>query len=53
MGYVLRGSLELKVGNRLHRAGVGDVIYLMADQPSLWENVGKETVRLLWIKITR
>jgi transcriptional regulator with XRE-family HTH domain len=53
LGYVLNGSLELKVGNRLHQATVGDVIYLTSDHPLSWQNTGAETARLLWIKIVK
>jgi transcriptional regulator with XRE-family HTH domain/KaiC/GvpD/RAD55 family RecA-like ATPase len=53
MGYVLNGSLELKIGNRVHRATVGDVIYLASDHPMHWQNTGTEAARLLWIKIMK
>ncbi len=53
MGYVLSGSLELKVGNRLHRADEGDVVYLVSDLPSQWKNIGGKMARLLWIKIKK
>jgi transcriptional regulator with XRE-family HTH domain/KaiC/GvpD/RAD55 family RecA-like ATPase len=53
MGYVLSGSLELKVGSRVHQAAAGDVIYLTADHPGYWQNTGTETARLLWIKIIK
>ena len=52
-GYVLNGSLDLKIGSLVCHAEAGDVIYLDADHPSQWKNVGSETVRLLWVKITR
>jgi transcriptional regulator with XRE-family HTH domain len=52
LGYILSGELELKVSGRLHRAGVGDVIYLATDQPTNWKNISNETARLLWVKIT-
>ncbi len=53
LGYLLSGELELKVGSRLHRAGVGDVIYLATDQPAHWKNTSTETARLLWVKISK
>ena len=53
LGYVMNGSLEFKVGTRLHRADTGDVIYLSADQPAYWKNEGPETVKLLWIKVIK
>jgi transcriptional regulator with XRE-family HTH domain len=53
MGYVLHGSLELKIENRYHRAEVGDVIYLSSAFPTQWKNVGNGTARLLWIKMKK
>jgi transcriptional regulator with XRE-family HTH domain len=53
MGYVLNGSLELKIGNHVHQATAGDVIYLTSDHPAHWQNTGTETVRMFWIKIRR
>jgi len=53
MGYLLEGRLELKIGNRLHQAGPGDVIYLTGELPSQWKNTGKGTARLLWVKIRK
>jgi DNA-binding XRE family transcriptional regulator/KaiC/GvpD/RAD55 family RecA-like ATPase/quercetin dioxygenase-like cupin family protein len=53
MGYVLNGSLELKIGNRFHRADAGDIIYLTADHPDQWKNTDTETARLLWVKVRR
>ncbi len=51
MGYVLDGHLEITVGNRHHRAGAGDVIYLPKTFPEQWKNTGQAVARLLWIKI--
>ena len=53
LGYLLNGGLELKVGNQIHRAGVGDVVYLATDHPTLWKNTGTEPARLLWVKIMK
>jgi quercetin dioxygenase-like cupin family protein len=53
MGYLLDGSMELKIGNRLHSAKSGDVIYLTREVPSQWKNTGKGTARLLWVKIRK
>ncbi|BBO82871.1 hypothetical protein DSCO28_34370 [Desulfosarcina ovata subsp. sediminis] len=53
LGYVLSGSLELKIGNRVHRAGIGDVVYLTTTLPSYWKNTGNETARMLWVKIMK
>jgi ethanolamine utilization protein EutQ (cupin superfamily) len=51
MGYLLEGHVELKIGSRLVPAKPGDVIYLSREIPSQWKNTGRETVRLLWVKI--
>ncbi len=53
MGYLLEGSLELKIGNRSYPTGPGDVIYLTSELPSQWKNTGKGTARLLWVKIRK
>ncbi len=50
LGYILEGRVELKIGNRLHRARPGDVIYLTSELPSRWKNTGEGTARLLWVK---
>ena len=51
MGYVLSGKLEFKINNAVHTATAGDVIYLTADLPSEWKNIGSEMCKLLWISI--
>jgi len=51
VGFLLSGELELKIGNQVHKAGVYDLIYLISDFPSQWENPGQSTARLLWLKI--
>lgn len=53
MGYVLEGSVELKIGNRAFKAGPGDTIYLTRELPTQWKNTGDATVRMLWLKIRR
>lgn len=53
VGYLLEGSLELKIGSRQHRARPGDVIYLTGELPSQWKNPGKVTARLFWVKIKK
>jgi uncharacterized RmlC-like cupin family protein len=53
LGYLIDGRLELKIGNRLHQAGPGDVIYLTSELPTQWKNTGKGTARLLWVKIRK
>ena len=53
MGYLLDGSLEMKIGNRTYKAGTGDVVYLTNEIPSQWKNIGESTARMLWVKINR
>jgi transcriptional regulator with XRE-family HTH domain/KaiC/GvpD/RAD55 family RecA-like ATPase len=51
VGYVLSGRLRLNIGGTGYTAKIGDVIYLTSQLPTLWENIGEDPVRLLWIKI--
>ncbi len=51
MGYVLSGRIQLKLGNAVHTANAGDLIYLTTEMPSRWENKGTEPAVLLWIKV--
>lgn len=51
IGYLLSGSLELKVNRDLQIAGPGDMIYLTSEIPSQWRNIGPDIAKLLWIKI--
>jgi transcriptional regulator with XRE-family HTH domain len=51
IGYVLSGNLEMKLEKSTYDVRQGDVIYLSSELPSNWKNPGKETAKLLWIKI--
>jgi transcriptional regulator with XRE-family HTH domain/KaiC/GvpD/RAD55 family RecA-like ATPase len=51
MGYLLSGKLRFTLGETVHTADVGDVIYLKTHMPSQWQNTGPEPAKLLWIKI--
>jgi quercetin dioxygenase-like cupin family protein len=51
IGYLLSGTLQLKLEKSVYQVRTGDVIYLTSEIPSQWENPGPEMARLLWIKI--
>ena len=51
MGYLLSGRIQLKLGNAIHTANAGDIIYLTSEIPSRWENKEPEPAVLFWIKI--
>ena len=52
MGYLLSGSLHLKLEEAGYTVRAGDVVYLTTQAPSRWENPGPQPARILWIKIT-
>ncbi len=51
IGYLLSGTLQLKLEKSVYHVRTGDVIYLTSEIPSQWENPGPDMARLLWIKI--
>jgi transcriptional regulator with XRE-family HTH domain len=51
IGYVIAGEIQVKVGGEIHTARPGDIIVLESQIPSQWKNTGKETAKLLWVKI--
>ncbi len=51
MGYLLSGSLEMKIGPDTHSIQAGDVIYLTAEMPSQWRNTAATPARLFWLKL--
>lgn len=51
IGYLLSGTLQLKLEKSVYHVHTGDVIYLTSEIPSQWENPGPDTARLFWIKI--
>ena len=51
-GYLLSGRLQMKLEKAIHTVHGGDVIYLTAEMPSQWKNVGQGTARLLWFKVS-
>lgn len=48
-GYVLEGTLELTVGDKVHRLRPGDSFFFQSDIPHAYRNPGKVTARVLWI----
>jgi transcriptional regulator with XRE-family HTH domain len=50
-GYLLSGRLQMKLEKAVHTIYGGDVIYLTAEMPAQWKNVGQGTAKLLWFKI--
>jgi quercetin dioxygenase-like cupin family protein len=51
IGYLLSGKLQLKLGKTDYTVNENDTIYLTAEIPSQWKNLGPEPARLLWLKI--
>jgi quercetin dioxygenase-like cupin family protein len=51
IGYVIEGQLQVTVNNQVHVLSRGDLVYLAADMPSQWKNVGTDTARLFWLTI--
>jgi len=51
LGYLLAGTLQLKVDKGMHTVHAGDLVYLTSSLPSQWRNPGPEVARLLWFKL--
>ncbi len=51
MGYLLTGTLHLKMSKTVHTAKAGDLIYMSLERPSQWKNPEVEPAKLLWFKI--
>ncbi len=51
IGFLISGTLEMKMENEVRTISPGDVIFLTSETPVQWKNGGKEAARLLWIKI--
>lgn len=51
MGYLIRGKLEVQMNAATRAMNSGDTLYLTTEMPSSWLNTGRDTARLLWIKI--
>lgn len=48
-GFVLKGTLTLKLGQNQNKVTCGSCFYFEADQASQLMNLGNATVKLLWI----
>ena len=46
---ILKGELELDIGNGSHRLREGDSIYLDSTMPSAWRNTGETPVQVVWV----
>jgi transcriptional regulator with XRE-family HTH domain len=51
MGYLLSGSLTMKLNGEEYAVEPGDIVYLKTQMPTHWTNPGHEAARLLWIRI--
>jgi transcriptional regulator with XRE-family HTH domain len=48
-GLLLKGNLEVRVGNELYRLHQGDTIYHPAHVPHSWRGIGKEPIEVIWV----
>lgn len=46
---VLKGTLEMKVGEETHHLEAGDTIYFPAHFPQAWHGLGKEPIEVVWV----
>jgi transcriptional regulator with XRE-family HTH domain len=49
IGYILEGTLELRLGDERYTLGPGDVFTFLSNVPHGYSNVGSTTVRVLWV----
>jgi len=47
--YVLRGELQISVGQQVHRLKVGDSFYFESSEPHHWVNPGRVETYVLWV----
>jgi transcriptional regulator with XRE-family HTH domain/archaellum biogenesis ATPase FlaH len=52
IGYLLSGTLEMKLGAETYTVQAGDVVYLTNETPSQWRNPADGPAKLLWIELT-
>ena len=48
-GYVLKGILESKVGEKVYQLATGDSIYFPAHFPHSWRGLGEGSIEVLWV----
>ncbi len=49
MCMVLKGTLEVTVGNEIHRLNAGDSLYYPADTHHSWRALEGDTIEVIWI----
>jgi transcriptional regulator with XRE-family HTH domain len=49
LGVVLRGKIEITVGDETFTLETGDSIRFDGNKPHLWTNVGEEELEMMWI----
>ena len=49
VGYVIEGSMELRIGDDLHTLGPGDTFYFPSETPHSYLNPGNCVTRVLWV----
>ncbi|AEB11675.1 cupin domain-containing protein [Marinithermus hydrothermalis] len=47
--YVLSGRMRLGIGDEVHEVGAGQAVYIPADTPHWYENIGAEPVEFLCV----
>jgi transcriptional regulator with XRE-family HTH domain len=48
-GLVLKGSLEIRVGDVVQQIKAGDSVYFPAHVPHAWRGTGKESIEVIWV----
>lgn len=48
-GYVLKGEMELRLNDKVHRIKEGESFYFSSRIPHDWINCGKEEVHVIWV----
>jgi transcriptional regulator with XRE-family HTH domain len=48
-GYVLKGFLEAKVGEKAYQLAAGDSIYFPAHFSHSWRGLGEDSIEVLWV----
>jgi len=48
-GYVLKGQLEAKMGEKVYQLAAGDSIYFPAHFPHSWKGLGEDSIEVLWV----
>jgi len=49
LGYMLEGEIELTVGGRRYRAGVGAAFHFRSELPHSYRNVSDRPARVIWV----